>query len=78
MCHLLISSLLLLLWPFVCPVIAVADFSGPVVSVLDGDTLEVLHNSHPERIRFSGIDRPSPANDVIRVTRRVIDSTRRG
>jgi endonuclease YncB( thermonuclease family) len=22
-----------------------ADFSGPVVSVLDGDTLEVLHNN---------------------------------
>ena len=28
-----------------------ADFSGPVVSVLDGDTLEVLHNHHAERIR---------------------------
>jgi len=35
-----------------------ADFSGPVVSVLDGDTLEVLHNRHPERIRLSGIDCP--------------------
>ena len=34
------------------------DFSGPVVSVLDGDTLEVLHNQHPERIRLSGIDCP--------------------
>ena len=38
--------------------LAAADFSGPVVSVLDGDTLEVLHNSHPERIRLSGIDCP--------------------
>jgi micrococcal nuclease len=36
----------------------VADFSGPVVSVLDGDTIEVLHNRHPERIRLSGIDCP--------------------
>jgi micrococcal nuclease len=35
-----------------------ADFSGPVVSVLDGDTIEVLHNQHPERIRLSGIDCP--------------------
>ena len=35
-----------------------ADFSGPVVSILDGDTLEVLHNQHPERIRLSGIDCP--------------------
>jgi hypothetical protein len=23
------------------------DFSGPVVPVLDGDTIEVLHNTHP-------------------------------
>jgi len=37
---------------------AFADFSGPVVSVLDGDTIEVLHNTHPERIRLSGIDCP--------------------
>ena len=35
-----------------------ADFSGPVVSVLDGDTIEVLHNTRPERIRLSGIDCP--------------------
>ncbi len=34
------------------------DFSGPVVSVLDGDTIEVLHNTHPERIRLNGIDCP--------------------
>ena len=35
-----------------------ADFTGPVVSVLDGDTIEVLHNLRPERIRLSGIDCP--------------------
>jgi endonuclease YncB( thermonuclease family) len=34
------------------------DFSGPVVSILDGDTLEVLHNNRPEPIRLSGIDCP--------------------
>jgi hypothetical protein len=35
------------------PVLAVAGtINGPVVSVLDGDTLEVLHNHHPERIRL--------------------------
>jgi micrococcal nuclease len=33
-------------------------FHGPVVSVLDGDTIEVLHNQRPERIRLSGIDCP--------------------
>jgi endonuclease YncB( thermonuclease family) len=32
--------------------------TGPVVSILDGDTIEVLHNNHPERIRLSGIDCP--------------------
>ena len=37
---------------------AYADFTGPVVSVLDGDTIEVLHNSRAERIRLSGIDCP--------------------
>jgi micrococcal nuclease len=35
-----------------------AEFSGSVVSVLDGDTIEVLHNTHPDRIRLSGIDCP--------------------
>ena len=40
------------------PSIVCADFSGPVVSVLDGDTIEVLHNQHAERIRLSGIDCP--------------------
>jgi endonuclease YncB( thermonuclease family) len=34
------------------------SFTGPVVSVLDGDTIEVLHNNHPERIRLSSIDCP--------------------
>jgi endonuclease YncB( thermonuclease family) len=35
-----------------------ADFTGSVISVLDGDTIEVLHNQHPERIRLNGIDCP--------------------
>ena len=35
-----------------------ADCSGPVVRVLDGDTIEVLHDQRPERIRLSGIDCP--------------------
>lgn len=37
---------------------ALANFIGPVVSVLDGDTIEVLHNTHPERVRLSDIDCP--------------------
>ena len=39
-------------------VVLALDFVAPVVSVLDGDTIEVLHNNHPERIRLSGIDCP--------------------
>ncbi|HEX4967057.1 MAG TPA: hypothetical protein VFV44_00925, partial [Nitrospiraceae bacterium] len=39
-----------------CASLATADFTGPVVSVLDGDTIEVLHNSRPERVRLSDID----------------------
>jgi micrococcal nuclease len=37
---------------------ALAGFTGPVVSVLDGDTIEVLHYTQPERVRLSGIDCP--------------------
>ncbi|MGH7181591.1 MAG: thermonuclease family protein [Nitrospiraceae bacterium] len=32
------------------------EFTAPVVRIRDGDTIEVLHNRHPERIRLSGID----------------------
>src|SRR5712692_10534066 len=51
-----LHQLLLLLGLF--PSLAYADFTGSVVSVLDGDTIEVLHNNRPERIRLSGIDCP--------------------
>ena len=40
------------------PELGAADFSGLIVSVLDGDSIEVLQNQHPERIRLSGIDCP--------------------
>jgi endonuclease YncB( thermonuclease family) len=38
--------------------LAQADFSGTVVGVLDGDTIEVLHDGVAERIRLQGIDCP--------------------
>jgi len=41
-----------------CASLATADFTGPVVSVLDGYTIEVLHSGRAERIRLSGIDCP--------------------
>lgn len=35
-----------------------ADFTGQVVGVIDGDTIDVLHNGKAERIRLTGIDCP--------------------
>ena len=37
------------------------EFSSLVVSVIDGDTIEVLHYEKPERIRLNGIDCPEKA-----------------
>ena len=34
------------------------EFSGQVVGVIDGDTIDVLHNGQAERIRLNGIDCP--------------------
>jgi endonuclease YncB( thermonuclease family) len=51
--HLLGLLLSIILVPY-----AHADYSGQVVSVLDGDTLDVLHNGQAERIRLNGIDCP--------------------
>jgi endonuclease YncB( thermonuclease family) len=44
--------------PIGLPSALAPDFSGPVVSILDGDTIDVLHNGHAERICLSGIDCP--------------------
>ena len=35
-----------------------SEILGKVVSILDGDTIGVLHNQQPERVRLSGIDCP--------------------
>jgi micrococcal nuclease len=55
-----IAPFLILLASSLCLIVApaFADFTGPVVSVLDGDIIEVLHNTHPKRVRLSGIDCP--------------------
>src|SRR5688500_16965820 len=42
----------------VVPVGMAADFEGKVIGVVDGDTIEVLHENKPERIRLYGIDCP--------------------
>lgn len=50
---LLLSFLLVIL-----PLQALADFTGQVVGVIDGDTIDVLHNGQSERVRLKGIDCP--------------------
>jgi endonuclease YncB( thermonuclease family) len=52
--RLVLTCIAVFLFPYFC----FAEFIGPVVSVLDGDTIEVLHYAQPERIRLSGIDWP--------------------
>jgi len=40
---------------------ALADFTGKVVGITDGDTITVLHNGRGEKIRLNGIDCPEKA-----------------
>jgi len=35
-----------------------SDFAGPVVGVIDGDSIRVMHNGKAEQIRLIGIDCP--------------------
>ncbi len=35
-----------------------AEFTGQVIGIVDGDTIDVLHNGKAERIRLYGIDCP--------------------
>jgi len=49
-----------------------AEFTIPVVSVLDGDTLEVLHDGKAERIRLSGIDCPKKGTCMVQAPPRPI------
>lgn len=44
---------------FLCPVIVQAvELNGKVIHVLDGDTIEVLQDNKPVRIRLANIDAP--------------------
>lgn len=53
-----LRSLPVLLVLTLLPSNAWADFSGKVVGVIDGDTIEVLSQKTPVRIRLHGIDCP--------------------
>jgi endonuclease YncB( thermonuclease family) len=47
-----------------CAPLATANFTGPVVSILDGDTIEVQHNTRFERIHLDGTIRKSDCSPL--------------
>jgi endonuclease YncB( thermonuclease family) len=49
------SQAFLLVFLLLVPAI-VQNFSAKVVSITDGDTLSVLHDGRPQRVRLNGID----------------------
>lgn len=48
----------LLIVNLVPPTLSAAVIQGKVVRVLDGDTIEILHDKQPVRIRLANIDAP--------------------
>jgi micrococcal nuclease len=68
-----VSSVLLLLVVLVSPpcLTLAAEFIGPVVGVIDGDTITVLHNRISERIRLHGIDCPEKGQAFSKRAKRV-------
>ena len=52
------AGYLLLFFLFILPPSSVLAWSGKVIGVADGDTIKVLHNNEPVRIRLYGIDTP--------------------
>lgn len=55
-----------------------ADVFGPVVSVIDGDTLDVLYNNQPERIRLNGIDAPEKGQNYGRKAKQLLEELTKG
>ena len=56
---------------FASPTLA-NEFSGSVVSVVDGDTIEVLHDDRAERIRLKGIDCPEKGQSFGKRAKQVV------
>ena len=52
------TTFLLLTAVLIPTTVCAADFSGRVVGVIDGDTIEALNGHHAERIRLNGINCP--------------------
>ena len=63
MTNLLVASLLV---TFFSSLVSASEITWSVVSVIDGDTIEVLHNNKAERIRLSGIDCPEKGQAYVK------------
>jgi len=50
------------------------ELTGPIVGVLDGDTIEVLNGHHADRIRLSGIDCPEKGQAFGKQAKHVVSS----
>ncbi len=59
-----ILSIVALLSFLAITTINAATFSGKVVRVLDGDTIEVLVDKEPIRVRLADIDCPMPSQNA--------------
>jgi endonuclease YncB( thermonuclease family) len=64
--HCLACALLLFIGGFT----EAAEFSGKVITVLDGDTLLVLRNNHPVKVRLAEIDAPEKMQTFGETSRR--------
>ena len=56
--HYKLSLAIVILVTLLVPPAYAADFTGRVVGVVDGDTIDVLHNGKAVRVRLYGIDCP--------------------
>jgi len=54
----LVMKLVTFLLLFLSSVAPALSFTGQVVGVIDGDTIDILHNGKAQRIRLHGIDCP--------------------
>ncbi len=55
------------------PSFALADFTGSVNQIVDGDTIDIQHEGKTERIRLNGIDAPEKGQDYGRRASQVLE-----
>lgn len=70
----ILTSLFLWMFLFTSPTRAANDFTGKVVNVLDGDTIDVQWEGGRERIRLNGIDAPEKGQDFGRRAKEFTDN----